>query len=222
MQDESTRPVERISGIRKQKDYLPRDFEGESKYISNLGKLDSLKGKWLILTRTKSQLLEIMKELKKKNLYYQSNKGKSYKVGIYKAALAYTKWCADENIDDQDIKYIKEYIPDSKFWDKNKKWYEVFTAAPEKERIYIRNMLENGEDLNQDARIFLSTIHAIKGGEEDNVILSLHQGDKIQKSIKRSVDKRDEEERVWYVGITRARNNLYKLKAKVKRKEYKL
>ena len=83
-------------------------------------------------------------------------------------------------------------------------------------------MLEKGEDLDIDARIFMSTIHAIKGGEQDNVILALHQGDKIQKSIKRSVDKRDEEHRVWYVGITRARNNLYKLKSKIKRKEYRL
>jgi len=83
-------------------------------------------------------------------------------------------------------------------------------------------MLENGEDLDQDARIFMSTIHAIKGGEQDNVILSLHQGSTIQKAIKRSVEKRDEEHRVWYVGITRARNNLYKLKSKNKLKEYKL
>ena len=82
-------------------------------------------------------------------------------------------------------------------------------------------MLENGEDLDQDARIFMSTIHAIKGGEQDNVILS-HQGSTIQKAIKRSVEKRDEEHRVWYVGITRARNNLYKLKSKNKLKEYKL
>ena len=101
-------------------------------------------------------------------------------------------------------------------------WYDVFVAAPEKEIRYIRLMLENGENLDENARIFMSTIHAIKGGEEDNVILALHQGDKIQKSIKRSVDKRDEEHRVWYVGITRARNNLYKLKSKIKRKEYKL
>jgi superfamily I DNA/RNA helicase len=202
--------------------YQARDYHGKSVYISNLGQVDLNKGKWLILSRTKSQLLELMKEVRKRNLYYQTNKGKSYKVGIYKAALAYTKWCKDESIDDQDIKYIKEYIPHAKFWNKDRKWYDVFTAAPEKERTYIRNMLENQENLNEDARIFLSTIHAIKGGEEDNVILALHQGDKIQKSIKRSTDKRDEEHRVWYVGITRARNNLYKLKSKIKRKEYSL
>ena len=60
------------------------------------------------------------------------------------------------------------------------------------------------------------------GGEEDNVILSLHQSSKVQKGIKQSIDKQDEEHRVWYVGISRARNNLYKLKAKKVIKEYKL
>ena len=44
----------------------------------------------------------------------------------------------------------------------------------------------------------------------------------MQEGIRLSVDKQDEEHRVWYVGITRARNNLYKLKAKKKLKEYQL
>ena len=221
VQEESNKPVERISGIRKQKEYLPRDYEGECKYISNLGQVDLTKGKWLILTRTKNQLLELMKELKKKNLYYQSNRGRSYKVRLYKAAKLYTDWTKGKILDEKEEKECKDFMGDEHF-NRKSNWYDVFVAAPEKEIRYIRLMLENGENLDEDARIFMSTIHAIKGGEQDNVILSLHQGDKIQKSIKRSVDKRDEEHRVWYVGITRARNNLYKLKAKIKRKEYKL
>jgi len=82
--------------------------------------------------------------------------------------------------------------------------------------------MEQGEDLDSKARIWLSTIHAIKGGEEDNVILSMHQGLKVQNAIKRSEAKADEDHRVWYVGITRARNNLYKLKTKHKDKEYQI
>ena len=83
-------------------------------------------------------------------------------------------------------------------------------------------MIDNGENLDEDARISISTIHASKGGEEDNVILCLDMGSKILKSIKRSQQKNDEEHRVWYVGTTRARNNLYKLKAKIKRTGYQL
>ena len=163
-----------------------------------------------------------MEELRRKNLYYQSNKGKSFTVGIYNAAVAYTKWKTEEALETSEINDIRDYIPNAKFWNKDKEWYDVFTAAPHKEVLYIRNMLADGEKLSGKARIFVSTIHAAKGGEEDNVILSLHQSSKVQKGIKQSVDKQDEEHRVWYVGISRARNNLYKLKAKKVIKEYKL
>ena len=213
--------VDRILEIRKEKEYLPRPYEGECKYISNLGQVDLSKGKWLILTRTKNQLLDLMKQVRKKNLYYQSNKGKSYKVRLYKAAKLYTEWTKGKILDEKEEKECKDFMGNEHF-NRTKNWYDVFVAASEKDIRYIRLMLENGEDLDQDARIFMSTIHAIKGGEQDNVILSLHQGSTIQKAIKRSVEKRDEEHRVWYVGITRARNNLYKLKSKNKLKEYKL
>ena len=213
--------VDRILEIRKEKEYLPRPYEGECKHISNLGQVDLSKGKWLILTRTKNQLLELMKQVRKKNLYYQSNKGRSYKVRLYKAAKLYTDWTKGKILDEKEEKECKDFMGNEHF-NRKLNWYDVFVAASEKDIRYIRLMLENGEDLDQDARIFMSTIHAIKGGEQDNVILSLHQGSTIQKAIKRSVEKRDEEHRVWYVGITRARNNLYKLKSKNKLKEYKL
>ena len=88
--------------------------------------------------------------------------------------------------------------------------------------IDLKCIIVGGEKLNEPARIWISTIHAIKGGEEDNVILCLDMGDKINKAIKRSQDKMDEEHRVWYVATTRARNNLYLLKARIKRKGYQL
>ena len=220
VQEQSQIAVSRISGIRKHKEYLPRAQEGFASHINNLGQVDLTKGKWLILTRTKSNLLDIMKELKSKNIYYQSNKGKSFNVGIYNGAMAYTKWIREGKLEEKEINDVREYIPNGN-WDPEKNWYDIF-VADQKEILYIRNIISGGEILSQNARVWLSTIHAAKGGEEDNVILSLHQGGKVQKSIRLSVDKQDEEHRVWYVGITRARNNLYKLKAKKKIKEYQL
>ena len=89
------------------------------------------------------------------------------------------------------------------------------------QEIALITDMDNEND-NEADKITLMTIHAAKGGEEDNVILSMHQGSKVQKGIGLSIDKQDEEHRVWYVGITRARNNLYKLKSKKKIKEYTL
>ena len=106
--------------------------------------------------------------------------------------------------------------------DLKKDWYEAFQNIEQEDKDYLLNLIEAGEDLSKPARIWTSTIHAIKGGEQDNVILSLDLGDKILKAIKKSQDKEDEEHRVWYVAVTRAKNNLYKLKAKMQRKGYKL
>ncbi|MAP75509.1 MAG: hypothetical protein CMK80_00300 [Pseudomonadales bacterium] len=221
VQEESQKPIEQIAGIRKEKNYLPRDFEGESLTIANINQVDLTKGKWLILSRTISRQIKIAEELKKKNLYYETNKGKSFAVTMYKAAMNYEFWIRHQELEDKIIKEIKEYTGDVE-WNKNKDWFDAFVEADEKEKLYIKNMLDNKEDLNTNARIWLSTIHAAKGGEEDNVILCLDMGKKILKSIKRSQDKNDEEHRVWYVGTTRARNNLYKLKAKIKRTGYQL
>ena len=220
VQEQSQIAVSKIAGIRKHKEYLPRAQEGLACHINNLGQVDLSQGKWLVLTRTKSNLLDIMKELKNKNIYYQSNKGKSFNVGIYNAAMAYTKWVREGTLEEKEINDVVEYIPSGN-WDPEKSWHEIF-VADQKEILYIRNIISGGEKLSEKARVWLSTIHAAKGGEEDNVILSLHQGAKVQKSIRLSVDKQDEEHRVWYVGTTRARNNLYKLKAKKKIKEYQL
>ncbi len=220
VQEQSQIAVSKIAGIRKHKEYLPRAQEGFASHINNLGQIDLTKGKWLILTRTKSNLLDIMKELKSKNIYYQSNKGKSFNVGIYNGAMAYTKWIREGKLEEKEINDVREYIPSGN-WNPEKNWYDIF-VADQKEILYIRNIISGGEILSENARVWVSTIHAAKGGEEDNVILSLHQGSKVQKSIRLSVDKQDEEHRVWYVGITRARNNLYKLKAKKKIKEYQL
>jgi len=42
------------------------------------------------------------------------------------------------------------------------------------------------------------------------------------KGTKKSNDKYDEEQRVWYVGVTRTMENLYLVKCKNKKKEYKI
>ena len=43
---------------------------------------------------------------------------------------------------------------------------------------------------------------------------------KIREAIERSEDKYDEEQRVWYVGVTRTKQNLYILTAKYEDKGY--
>ena len=222
VQEESELPLERIKGLRKEKIYYPRNYQGESLRINNLDQIDLTENRYLILTRTTHRLLQITEELRKRNLYYQSNKGKSFPVRLYNASVNYNSWCRGIEIEEKEMKQIAEFIglPKER-WNNNIDWFEAFEQTKLSDRIYIKEMLINGENLDEDARIYASTIHAAKGGEEDNVILCLDLGRTIKKSVKKSDEKNDEEHRVWYVGATRARNNLYKLKGKTKKNEYK-
>ena len=221
VQEESQKPIEQIMGIRKEKHYLPRDFEGESLTISNLNQIDLTKGKWLILTRTVSKLLKIQDILIEKGLYFESNRGKSIKVTMFNAMNSYNEWRKGKELTEEELKNIKNFTGDVKL-NKNKTWFDAFKLEEDVGKEYLLRLLENKENLKEPARIWLSTIHAIKGGEQDNVILCLDMGKKIIEAIKQSQDKADEEHRVWYVGTTRARNNLYKIKLNTSRKGYQL
>ena len=53
-------------------------------------------------------------------------------------------------------------------------------------------------------KITITTIHQSKGGEADNVVLLTDMGRKSWESL-----GKDEENRVWYVAVTRTRNTLY-------------
>ena len=77
-------------------------------------------------------------------------------------------------------------------------------------------MLERKEPLSNKPRVKLSTIHAAKGGEADNVLLVLDMSKRTLESLQRSIEKQDEEHRVWYVGVTRAKQNLYFIAGKNK------
>ena len=77
---------------------------------------------------------------------------------------------------------------------------------PETSKDYIRTILKNGDDLMKPARIKLSTIHSVKGEECDNVVLFTDLERIIYES---SQNDADAEHRTFFVGITRAKENLF-------------
>src|SRR5210317_385871 len=221
IQLQSTVPINNIVGARKLKKYYPRDYQGKCEEIYNLDEIDLTKGKWLIITRTVSKLLKIQDMLIEKGLYFESNRGKSVKVTMFNAMNSYNEWRKGKELTEEELKNIKNFTGDVKL-NKNKTWFDAFKLEEDVSKEYLLRLLENKENLKEPARIWLSTIHAIKGGEQDNVILCLDMGKKIIEAIKQSQDKADEEHRVWYVGTTRARNNLYKIKLNTSRRGYQL
>ena len=83
-----------------------------------------------------------------------------------------------------------------------------FLGHMEKERIKTQ-LNDRGERRRNDTGLIMQTIHAAKGLEYDTVfVIGLQEG--ILPHIRAgSLEEREEERRLLYVAMTRARNNLY-------------
>ena len=183
-------------------------------------------GDWLILARTNDKLTKLKPILKDMGIYFEIKGRKSYRTRLYKSIQDYTRWTTGDMLSLSECKDLFEFLEldteltDERMYDLKEfgfsftdYWYEVFKADPE-ECLYIREMMRNEEKLKEHPRVKLQTIHAAKGGEANNVLIILDNTKKIREAIEKNQDKYDEEQRVWYVGVTRTKQNLYIMEAK--------
>jgi DNA helicase-2/ATP-dependent DNA helicase PcrA len=235
VQELANKILNRIPDERRiKKNWLPRErwMQESVEHITSIEDAGLWSGDWLVLARTNDKLLKLKPALKDMGIYFEIKDKKSYKVRLYTAIKNYTRWTNGDKLSLSECRDLFEFLElewvmkDERLYDlsefgftMDQKWYEVFKADPE-ECLYIREMLRNDENLNSPARVKLSTIHAAKGGEATNVLLILDNTKKIREAVEKSEDKSDEEHRVWYVGVTRTKQNLYILMAKQEDKGY--
>lgn len=84
-------------------------------------------------------------------------------------------------------------------------WYECF-KLPEQTKIFYTGVFKNYYRLSDAPVININTIHGVKGGEADNVFLLT---DMAKKSYNSLIVNGDSEHRIYYVGVTRAKNKVY-------------
>ena len=212
--------------------WAPRPESGTTNHIMSVEDAPLHDGDWLILARTNDKLTKLKPVLKDMAIYFEIKGRKSYKTRLYTAIKNYTRWTNGDKLSLSECKDLLEFLEEDielkeeRMYDlyefgyvRTREWYDVFKTEPE-ESLYIREMLRLKEELSKPARVKLSTIHAAKGGEATNVLLILDNTKKIREAVERSEDKYDEEQRVWYVGVTRTKQNLYILTAKHEDKGY--
>ena len=212
---------------RIKKNWKARDEEGFVEHITSIEDAPLDKGEWLILARTNDRLEKLKPILKEMGIYFQFKGRKSFKASLFRSVLNYSRW---QNKNDllslseirevldcvsytHDLKEERLYDLKEFGFNHTQRWYDVFTVDPE-ECLYIREMLRHEENLKIDARVQLSTIHSAKGGQAFNVLLILDNTKTIREAAEKSWVKEDEENRVWYVGVTRTEQNLYIMTAK--------
>ena len=98
-------------------------------------------------------------------------------------------------------------------------WHEALTRIPEDKRDYLISVLRRGTKLSTASRIKLSTIHGAKGGEADNVMLFMDLSPKFAKEYASNGDNIN---RLFYVGVTRAKKALHLVLPKQREKGFML
>ena len=235
--------IERVNN-RFDKTYRPREVVGKLNRYSDITQVDMSEGEWLVLASA-HYFLEDVKDLCELQGWYFSHRGRnSIPLDLLMAIQHWQEWSKGgmlnviqikniysylgENITrgyrtgktmNNDLSYTREDCTADHGLLTDKVWYEAFTKIDTNTENYIRNMLANKEKISQTPRITMSTIHGAKGGEADNVLL-------LPDITKSAVDHNDvdpdELHRLFYVAVTRAKENLHILEPRNYERAYVL
>lgn len=94
--------------------------------------------------------------------------------------------------------------------DPMKVWHDALDRLPIDDMSYMLAARRRGEKLRGGARprVRLSTIHAAKGSEAEHVVLMKEMAQRTNYEMMRSTAGEEDERRVFYVGVTRAKERL--------------
>jgi hypothetical protein len=192
------------------------------------------KGSWTIMARTNFQVNELSKEMREDGVFYKRGSQRSVSMSMAQALDVWSRLGKGETVSKDDAKLLMKRLPkigkrralssgamaaletgdpegrysmqllqDDYGLLVNSGGVEVF-ALSEDDEVYIRSLQRRGINLLEEPSIKLSTIHAMKGGEDDNIMLLTDS----TRNCSMSQDQ-DNEHRVFYVGISRAKENLH-------------
>lgn len=202
--------VSRISH-RHAKHWEPKDADGSVTYLNDEWQVDLSSGEWLLLARNGYLLNDLRELCIARGLAYFLNGSPSVNQEDVQAIAAWVRRQRGEDLSQEQTTHLKKYTRDS---DLNKEWYDALTRIPATRREYYLSILRQGGRLQDPPRITISTIHGIKGGEADNVLLLTDMANRTYESMQAMPDN---EHRVFYVGVTRAKQNLHIVQPKSER-----
>ena len=212
--------VRRIKN-RYPKKWAPKKQEGDVIYVTNEQDIDfSESGSWMLLSRSKYLLYRLKQAVRQQGFAYTINNRSSLESEETRAIIAWESLRKGKSISQHEAKNLVNFLafnPDLIKQDsymmadlglpdaaKDYDWMTMLKGIAPDEREYLRSCMRNGEMFSDKPRITISTIHQSKGGEADNLVLLTDMGKLSWENL-----GSDEENRVWYVALTRAKENLY-------------
>ena len=221
---------------RLDKPWEARGEEGTYKENCLLTDFDFKKDDWMILAQTNAQLRESAQFLNDLNLRYKGGQNELLPADLLKAYRIWIRLNDGASVSGEEAQHvIKNFLRKKQVkhgFGEGKLLDKVFTVTLEElqkdhgllvtgsweqlhmsdeQKNYIKLLLKNGDNLTTDSKIELSTIHGAKGRECKNVILYIDFGSEDENDfLAREADKDpDKIHRLFFVGVTRAKQNLY-------------
>ena len=229
---------------RQPKVWKPRDFEGHVMTYYRFEDVPVDSGEWLILASTNYLLNPVGEWLKGKGVLFDRSGVPSVGPTILKAVIAWERLRKNQLVGGEEVANIYRYL-DSDYvarghrsfkGDRNELyameqlqanygllstpiWHEALGKIANDKREYLISVLRRGGKLGDGSRVKLSTIHGAKGGEADNVLLLMDISTKFAKEFQKNGDNVN---RLFYVGITRAKKSLHLVLPKFQDKGFML
>jgi DNA helicase-2/ATP-dependent DNA helicase PcrA len=212
------------------KDWEPSPREGEVSMIASPELASMSTGTWMVLARNHYQLDGMAGFLKSRGYAFNFSGRSSLASQDALAVRAWIRSQAQDYVLLADIKRILPKFYKSKFKgdrssilsqqdestipksellslygiDLNESWEANLILRPD-ERSYLKTLINRGVDIEKEPPIKISTIHAVKCGESDNVLVIPDMSAACYDSF---IRKPDSEARVFYVACSRAKERL--------------
>ena len=219
---------------RRPKTWAPRSGHGVIERIKSFNDADLSGTDILILARNTYILKEqIEPELRRSGIIYEKNGFRSIKENMLKAILDWEELRGGRQITVSSALNIYDYISSITGIKRGYKklpefenleqlvdlqdlknhggllvddiWHESLDRIPNIEKSYLLAARKRGEKILGKPRVRISTIHSAKGSEAHTVILLKEMARKTYKEMQ---NDKENECRVYYVGITRAKEKL--------------
>ena len=217
---------------RQPKEWKAREFEGSVQSYRRFEDVAINEGQWLIMATTNYMLNPIHEWLKSNGILFERNGVSSISPSIirsvqdwerlrkgmpisYESVKTIYRLLGPDGVarghkafksGDPDKSYVMEELKEHHGLQVDTIWHEALEKLSDDKKTYLVSILRRGTRITDQARIRLSTIHAAKGGEADNVLLLLDTSPKLSLEASQNPDTAN---RLFYVGITRAKQALH-------------
>jgi len=218
---------------RVEKEWDARDEDGVVERVTDVSQIDMSHGTWLLLGRNNFLLDKYIDHCMRSGYVFDCPRDTTVKRESFIAIRDWEKLRNGQEIFASSVKLIYDLIsvrvgitygfkgkvdtlPDRRLMTMTelreqfglcttKPWNEALDKMPDMERAYFVEAIRKGEKFDAEPRIKISTIHGAKGGEAQNVVI---QTDMAYRTYKEMELSPDDEHRVWYVAVTRAKHRL--------------